>query len=264
MPRHTAARSGFTLIELLVVISIIALLVGILLPALTAARESARAIRCSSNLKQVGILVEGYANDYDGYAPLTGRYGSVNNFPNSWAADGFASRLIDYAFPGVLDGFGSVPAVDAFYANQGAIFVCPSFDQGLNDRVKSYLGTRLMGIMSGNNTSQTLTLPAERYHDARKPAVTFSVVEHWATQIQPTPSTVKVWQSGFDIKRSATSPGPVDLALHDDTRNYLYADGHVERLEEDPAELSRSTADERASQWYLQVATNTVTLNLNN
>lgn len=63
------SRRAFTLIELLVVISIIALLVGILLPALGAARRTAQSAVCMSNLKQVGTTYALYDADYEGFHP---------------------------------------------------------------------------------------------------------------------------------------------------------------------------------------------------
>jgi len=65
----TSGREGFTLIELLVVISIIALLVGILLPALGAARATARGALCLSNMRQIGTMYYMYANDNDDTMP---------------------------------------------------------------------------------------------------------------------------------------------------------------------------------------------------
>jgi len=66
---HRKSAGAFTLIELLVVISIIALLMAILLPALGRAKEQAKATRCLSNLKQIGLAMHAYASDYDYLLP---------------------------------------------------------------------------------------------------------------------------------------------------------------------------------------------------
>ncbi len=63
-------QSGFTLVELLVVIAIIAVLMGVLIPALSLARSSARKIACLSNLRQIGVAINAYAGDYDNSIPI--------------------------------------------------------------------------------------------------------------------------------------------------------------------------------------------------
>ena len=100
---RTLERRGFTLIELLVVIAIIAVLIALLLPAVQAAREAARRIQCTNNMKQLGLAIHNYESTNSALPPqqVLGYTGTAVTFKSQWGA---TSRLAPYMELGPLYG----------------------------------------------------------------------------------------------------------------------------------------------------------------
>jgi len=114
---------AFTLVELLVVVGIIALLIGILLPVLSRAREHAKTVVCASNQRQILTSLYMYVQDNKGFLPVPGAEVGKENYPGHtwWAIMMDAVGHYDYTTPGSL-----LPYVAHDAQTRERVFTCPS------------------------------------------------------------------------------------------------------------------------------------------
>ncbi|MFN0135212.1 MAG: DUF1559 domain-containing protein [Phycisphaerae bacterium] len=237
--RCARKASAFTLIELLVVVAIIAMLLAILLPSLTNAREQAKRVKCSSNLRQMGTAFQMYAGDYLGRCmPLGYRStsASASDDPSPaifwWGTD--EAGQVDHT-RGFVWRYLSMPPGDA------SVFECPSqpwgsyTPQGHAQAVTStygYNGYYLSPPHVSEWSSFIRHRPWQRVETIRLPSKVFAYAD-------------TLIQIGDDIKNTALldppllysgpnrwtrNSGPTTAFRHLEKTVAAFADGHVEAL----------------------------------
>jgi prepilin-type N-terminal cleavage/methylation domain-containing protein/prepilin-type processing-associated H-X9-DG protein len=241
VPRGISWR-GFTLIELLVVIAIIAVLAAILFPVFARARENARRTSCQSNLKQIGLGLLQYTQDYDETLTLSfyGSSGDSNNAGNY--------KWMDAIFP---------------YVKSEQLFTCPS-DSAVN---REYLYHRKIpnGQTSINYGSYGLSGAYGTAGDNQTPprssglylvtlaSLAVPATTIWVTDNNNAPSTANPGGSqGFFWPNAASNPSitatnPRQLQniveRHLETTSVLYCDGHVKAHKLDALTATKALTD---------------------
>lgn len=184
-------RSGFTLIELLVVIAIISILASILFPIFARARENARRASCQSNLKQIGLGIQQYTQDYD-----------------------------EKYLPAQTDSGATFVTTLQPYMKSTQVFVCPSGAQATSD-----------DVTAANLTATDYRWEAfgDTGHYGLNDQVTASApVVSLAEVTQPAETPAAFDASWYEASDFLNSNGSIwDAKRHFDGVNIAYADGHV-------------------------------------
>ncbi|MEM9415024.1 MAG: DUF1559 domain-containing protein [Planctomycetota bacterium] len=228
-PNHQ--RLGFTLIELLVVISIIAILIGILLPALSSARKTARLSQCSSNLKQIATALNTYATDSKGLLPACRKDVTAG-----------VQQAIPQTTSGIIsDPFGpSAPANDVAGALfllirqdyvTSSVFICPSTIDEADNFEGNSPSQRINFTVVGSNLNVT---------DASNLSYGYTSPYAWEFADPDYVLDVDLLQSQFAVAADAGPPccGTTDSSgntgrpgnsnIHEEVgQNVAYGDGHV-------------------------------------
>jgi prepilin-type N-terminal cleavage/methylation domain-containing protein/prepilin-type processing-associated H-X9-DG protein len=224
--KYQSVRKGFTLIELLVVIAIIAILASILFPVFARARENARRASCQSNMKQIGLGIMQYTQDYDENMP----YNQINlppapnDVPWHFTIQPYLKSIQLFKCPS-----NSGPATTYVSGSDQPTYGIPqipiSYVANGGDPLQSASGEGTSGVGMGGRR------PFRKHNDSRGPV---------AVALLTLPSTTIAVSEVKNSAGSATNPFLVDntkfagnntgFTNHLQMANFLFIDGHVKAM----------------------------------
>jgi len=236
------ARSGFTLIELLVVISIIAILIGILLPALGGARQSAMRIVCMANMRSIGQSIELYRNDNDRGLPVMREQWTASPAEdlNPPMADDYAARIDYLTLPRVLAAYSDAPMPQSQQEADGWSaadpWACPADDGSVSEPPEYFARYQTSYFYAPGFAVSGVYFLGQIEMEARDLGV---VWDSW-TPVQGIDGSPTVSQLAIIMDGCVTDPGrwhdgggEVSLGA-----NALYGDGSVDWNVIDPQDIS--------------------------
>lgn len=223
-------RKLFTLIELLVVIAIIAILASMLLPALSKARGKAQEISCANNLKTLGLGIQQYVNDENGYLPC----------------DGLGLTYINHCWPVKLFPYVGILRDNpgGWYPEKARMFHCPSNVL----QPASWMRTSQHGGMNSYvcNIDVMDRLHADAnvdgwkghrlYGSIESPSRTilFAEMHHSGNGLRFSDHASRCYNKGFTYEYSrqnaSKADDPAKMGYHSSRNNWVFCDGHVETM----------------------------------
>ena len=207
MPLNLKSRRpvAFTLVELLVVVSIIAVLIGLLLPAVQASRAAARRTQCASNLRQVGLAMGQFCDAHRGQFPDTS-HNQSGDVEQSW-----------------------IYTVAPFMESVDAIRICPD-DRKAADRLDQKLTSYVMNAYLTDEPRSFAVTNLNKLRESSKTLVAFEIADQKAPIIENDHVHNHAWFTSLTVARKQVLQKiEADAAIerHAGSSHFLYADWHV-------------------------------------